>query len=283
MPPSETTAPTAPWRVAAISFLNTAPLLWGLDAEPGLRLDYTVPSQCAEALRAGVADIGIIPVIEMSRIPGLAALPGIAIAARAEVRSILLISRCPPGRIRRLGLDRSSRTSAALVQILLRQRFGADFTIEEQASDWRAMLARADAGLLIGDPALRVSVSGEAAAAGCEVLDLAAAWYRWTGLPFVFALWAVRRDSLARAGADGARWLCERFQRAKREGLARVEDLAARWAPRLGIAAEEVRRYLEADVEYDFASDHRQGLQRFLQLAAEQHLIASPRLPDLLS
>ncbi len=209
--PAAATDPLTPWRVAAISFLNTAPLLRGLENEAGLRLQSMLPAQCAEALRAGTADIGIIPVIEMARIPGLVALPEIAIAARSEVRSILLISRCPPARIRRLCLDPASRTSAALVQILLRRRFGAEFSIEPPTPDWQAMLARADGGLLIGDPALQVSVSGAAAAAGFETRDLAAEWHRWTGLPFVFALWAVRQERLERGGPgegqSGRAWL----------------------------------------------------------------------------
>lgn len=268
--------------MAAISFLNTAPLMWGLDAEPRLEIAYTVPSQCAEALRRGGADIGIIPVIEMARIADLAALPGIAIAARAEVRSILLISRRPAAQVRTLCLDRSSRTSSALAQILLAQRYGARFEVTEQAPDWRAMLDQSDAGLLIGDPALRISISGEAAAAGMLVYDLAAEWHQWTGLPFVFALWAVRRQRLAAEPAAGAAWLIERFQRAKREGLARVEELAALWAPRMGISPGEVRRYLQTDVEYDFTPEHRQGLERFFQLAAAQGLIPSPRPPAFL-
>ncbi|HZT74234.1 MAG TPA: menaquinone biosynthesis protein [Terriglobales bacterium] len=281
--PAAATDPLTPWRVAAISFLNTAPLLRGLENEAGLRLQSMLPAQCAEALRAGTADIGIIPVIEMARIPGLVALPEIAIAARSEVRSILLISRCPPARIRRLCLDPASRTSAALVQILLRRRFGAEFSIEPPTPDWQAMLARADGGLLIGDPALQVSVSGAAAAAGFETRDLAAEWHRWTGLPFVFALWAVRQERLERGGPGEGQWLAARFLRAKREGLAHLDELVAQWAPRLGLAPAEIRRYLEVDVEFDFTPEHRQGLARFFQLAAEMGLIASPRLPNLLS
>ncbi|MGH9534640.1 MAG: menaquinone biosynthetic enzyme MqnA/MqnD family protein [Terriglobales bacterium] len=268
------------WRVAAISFLNTAPLLWGLETEPKLQLSYTAPSGCAEQLRREEAEIGIIPVIEMARIAGLAALPGIAVAARAEVRSILLITKTPWPDIRRLALDRSSRTSAALAQILLRRRYGAKFDLAERAPEWREMLDEADAALIIGDPALRLAVTGEAEAAGYRAHDLAAEWHQWTGLPFIFALWAVRRAAVP-AGEEA--WLTERFQRAKREGLAHADALVQRWARRLDLPAEEIRRYLAHDVEYDITPQHWAGLSRFFEWAAELGLIATPQPPALLA
>ncbi len=268
------------WRVAAISFLNTAPLLWGLETEPRLQLSYTAPSACAEQMRREEAEIGIIPVIEMARIAGLAALPGIAVAARAEVRSILLITKKPWAEIQRVALDRSSRTSAALAQILLLRRYGAKFEVTERAPDWRTMLEDADAALVIGDPALRLTLTGEAEEAGYRVHDLAAEWHAWTGLPFVFALWAVRRSSVP-PGEEN--WLIERFQRAKRDGLANSAVLVERWSRRLDLPAEEIRRYLARDVEYDLTPEHWAGLARFYELAAEQGLIPSPQPPALLS
>lgn len=290
---SEHRGAEAPWRVAAIRFFNTAPLLWGLEDDARLALEPMTPARCAAALAAGEADLGIIPVIEMARVPDLAAIPSIGIAARAEVRSILLLSRKPLGEIQTLALDSSSRTSAALVQILLRRRFGARFSTRERAPDWRAMLAEADAALVIGDPALQISVSGEAAAAGLRVHDLASEWHQWTGLPFVFALWAVRGESLAArergqgsppAGrAAEAEWLVERFRRARREGGERAGELAAAWAPRLGIPAAEAERYLERDVEYDLTQEHERGLEHFFALAAAEGLIASPAPPRRLA
>lgn len=270
------------WRVAAIRFLNTAPLLWGLDREPRLRLFSTVPSACADALAAGEADIGIIPVIEMARIPQLWALPGLAIAARQEVRSILLITRSAPERIRRLALDSSSRTSAALAQILLRRRFGAEFAVVTAAPDWRAMLADADAGLLIGDPALRLRLSGEAEKAGLQVYDLASVWHQWTGLPFVFALWAVRTAALPQPDGENARWLTERFSCARQEGFAHLDAIATEWAQRLQLPEQEIRRYLEHNLEHRLSSEHLDGLRHFFELAAAEGLIGEPAMPRFL-
>ncbi len=265
--------------MAAIRFLNTAPLLWGLDREPRLQMFSTVPSACADALAAGQADLGIIPVIEMARIPGLWALPGVAVAARRQVRSILLIMRTPPERIRSLALDRSSRTSAALAQILLRRRFGADFKAVSASPDWRGMLASADAGLLIGDPALQLRLSGEAEAEGFGVLDLATVWHEWTRLPFIFALWAVRAESMPEPESEEARWLAERFIRAREEGFEHLTAICREWALRLNLPEHEIRHYLEHNLEHRLDAGHLEGLRHFLDLAATEGLIEQSRLP----
>ncbi len=268
--------------MAAIRFLNTAPLLWGLETEPRLQLFSTVPSACADALAAAQADIGIIPAIELARIPDLWVLPGVAVAARREVRSILLILRRPPEKVRRLALDRNSRTSAALAQILLKRRYGARFEITDAAPGWRPAAASADACLLIGDPALQLKLSGEAEAAGMQVLDLAADWHEWTGLPFVFALWAVRAAALPETHGSDAQWLAARFLRARREGFAHLEAICRDWARRLALPEEEIRHYLEYNLEHRLELDHLEGLRHFLQLAAEEKLIDEARMLNFL-
>jgi len=268
-------------RIAAIEFLNAAPLMWGLEADPRFALNYTLPSACADALRDSTADLGVIPVIELARVPGLVGLHGLGVAARAEagaeVRSILLVSRRPAAEVRTLALDRASRTSAALVQILLRHRFAADFVAQPGDADWRRGLAAADAVLLIGDPALRLRVSGEAAAAGLHVYDLAREWHAWTGLPFVFALWGIRAEAFAAHRA----WLPQRLHLALEQGLLQREALVALWAPRLHLAPEEVRRYLADNVAYRLAPAHREGLRRFFALAAADGLVETPEPPLL--
>jgi chorismate dehydratase len=269
-------------RVAAIDFLNTAPLVWGLENEARLKLSYTLPSVCADSLRAGAADIGIIPVIEMARIPDLLALPGIAIAASREVRSILLLSRLPVRDVRSVALDRASRTSAALVQVLLHGKYGISPSTQAAADDWRASLNGADAVLVIGDPALKLAISGEAQHQGVATFDLASEWFAWTGLPFVFAVWAVRRESLAVWGneVEAGAWLANRFERARSEGFENLASIANQWAARLGLKHSEVRHYLEEDVEYELSPHHIAGLQHFFNLAANMGLIESAELPE---
>lgn len=274
-------------RLAAIEFLNAAPLMWGLEQDPGIETCFTVPSACAAALRDGTADMGVIPVIELARIPGLAGIPGIGVTARRQVRSILLISKVAPRQIRSLRLDRSSRTSAALVQILLKEYWGAAFTTAAALPSWRDMLREADAALIIGDPALRLRVSGEPVRDGLQVFDLATVWHQWTGLPFVFALWGIRRaavDALQREQPhQDEAWLVRRLLQAKQEGVAHREDLVRLWAPRLQLSEDEVRRYLQQDVEYDLQPEHERAIQLYFDLAARHGLLEAPRLPEFYS
>src|SRR6185437_10624453 len=176
----------APLRISAISFLNTAPLMWDFEhAESAVQLGeffdigYTVPSRCAEELKTGLVII-----------------PDIAIAAKNAVRSILLISKVPLERIRNIATDDSSRTSAALVEIFLRKFVGVNPAFRRQKAVLGEMLKWHDAALLIGDPALLARTEGY------YVYDLAEQWRRWTGRPFVFAFWAVRKSSLAGLNPD---------------------------------------------------------------------------------
>ena len=225
-------------KISAISFLNTVPLMWDFEHAPSpeirenFEIDYTLPSLCAQALREGTADIGIIPVITTAQIPGLVVLPDIAIAALDKVRSIQLVSKKPMEEIRTVAVDTSSRTSVGLVQVLLTKFFGGARELTPMAPVLAAMLAGCDAGLLIGDPAMVVKTDGFYA------YDLAEMWRAKTGLPFVFAVWTVRRAALAemRAGLD----LRGIFRRSRDHGL-RPENVAAmakEWSPRMGLNEE---------------------------------------------
>ena len=180
---------TSPLRVGIVNYLNSRPLAWSFlqgTAGEGVEAGFLPPARVADALAVGELDVGLIPSIEVQRIPGLTVLPGLCVAATREVRSVLLLSRCPADEIRRLALDENSRTSAALVRILLREKHGIEPECIAAEPDLEAMMARADAALVIGDPALHVDRTGYA------VHDLAAEWRRFTGRPFVFAVWAVR-------------------------------------------------------------------------------------------
>ena len=180
-------------RISAISYLNTAPLMWDFEhahAGDNFDLSYTSPSACAAALREGTADIGIIPSAAYALIPNLAAIPGVAIAARRAVRSILLVSKFPLDEVRTVALDSSSLTSVALTKVLFTKYYGGGRSFSAMKPDLAAMLQQHDAALLIGDPALQVDRSRYL------TLDLAEEWIRLTGKPFVFAFWGVRRAAL---------------------------------------------------------------------------------------
>ena len=176
-------------RISSVAFLNARPLVRGFGLAPDpdrYLLSECTPSVCAERLAAGSTDVALIPSVEYQRIPGLRVLPGMAIASRRRARSVLLISRVAAPEIRRVALDTSSRTSAALARIWLDRRTRARVDYIQAAPSFPAMLEGADAALLIGDAALRADIWD------FRIYDLAAEWFEMTGLPFVFAFWAVR-------------------------------------------------------------------------------------------
>ena len=302
-----------PLRISAISYLNTAPLMWDFEhGEAGRDFDisYTLPSACARALQAGTADIGIIPAAAYTQVPGLMILPGVAIASRRPVRSILLVSKVPVDKIRNVALDTSSMTSVALTKVLFEKWLGGGRTFTPMAPDIEKMLAAHDAGLLIGDPALQIDRSR------FITLDLAEEWIRYTGKPFVFAFWAVRADSLkmnslkmdsqkeaalqeeelcgdsrprlsaSRSVAlapepDLATDLATTFQQSRDHGLASasLDHITHEWSPRLGLTEAVVLSYLTENIYYYLDAPCLEGLQLFYRYAAEIGALPSP--PEL--
>ncbi|HKU19936.1 MAG TPA: menaquinone biosynthesis protein [Terriglobales bacterium] len=253
-------------RISAISYLNTAPLMWDFDhggAAKDFDIFYSVPSSCAAALREGTGDIGIIPAIAYNSIPGLAIIPEVAIAARGAVRSILLISKVPLDKIRTVATDNSSMTSVALTRVLFEKWWGGgrDFRSLEPALPF--MLRECDAALIIGDPALKVDRSRY------EVLDLAEEWKRLSGKSFVFAFWAVREAALTemQPGLD----LTAIFQASRNHGLepAALEQTATEWSKRLHITPAEVKDYLTRNIYYQLDPDCLEGMELFFRYAAE--------------
>jgi chorismate dehydratase len=266
----------SPLRISAISYLNTAPLMWDFEhSEAGseFEISYTLPSACARALEAGTADIGIIPAAAYAQVPGLMVLPGVAIASRRPVRSILLVSRAPVEKIRTVALDTSSLTSVALTKILFEKWLGGGRTFTSMAPNIEKMLAQHDAGLLIGDPALQIDRSRYL------TLDLAEEWIRLTGKPFVFAFWAVRQNAL-REGAP-SQDLAAVFQQSRDHGLepASLDQIAREWAPRLGLKNSDVRTYLTENIYYYLDTACLEGLQLFYRYAAE--IGALPAAPEM--
>jgi chorismate dehydratase len=264
-------------RISAISFLNTAPLMWDFEhgeAARDFEITYTIPSLCAAALADRQADIGIIPAFTYAEIPGLAILPQIAIAAKDRVRSILLISKVPIGGVRSIATDTSSRTSVALLQVLFTKFWGGARELIPHAPELPAMLREHDAALLIGDAALQVRPES-----GYYLYDLAHEWRECTGKPFVFAFWAVRLEALERvpSGLD----LAKVFQRSRDHGLEpqNVAAIARQWAPRLGLEEIEIQTYLTSNIHYFLDRENHAGLQLFLRYAAEAGLISE--VPDL--
>ena len=272
----------SPLRISAISFLNTAPLMWDFengDSAARLRQDfeisYTIPSHCAQQLKEGSADIGIIPVAAYTQIPDLVVVPDVSIAARNKVRSILLVSKVPLEKIRSVATDDSSRTSAALVEIYLRKFVGTDPGFTRQKPDLKAMLRWHDAALLIGDPALQANTSGY------HVYDLAEEWRRWTGRPFVFAFWAVRKAALQSQPAELN--IAQVFQQSRDHGLKHIPEIAAAWAPRLGLSTKLVSEYLTENVDYSLDQENLEGLRLFFRYGHELGIFSNAPEPEFLA
>jgi chorismate dehydratase len=258
-------------RISAISYLNTAPLMWDFehgDAVADFDLSYTTPSACAAALSAGTADIGIIPAAAYTTIPNLLIVPGVAIASRKAVRSILLISKIPLERVRTVALDSSSITSIALTKILFEKWLGGKRHYANMEPNLDHMLEQHDAALVIGDTALKVDRSRYL------TLDLAQDWRERTGKPFVFAFWVVRRMALQ----DGTSIdLANTFQKSRDHGLQRnnLALTAHAWAPRLEISESEIHTYLTENIHFYLDAECLGGLHLFYQYAGECGVLPS--------
>lgn len=261
-------------RISAISYLNTAPLMWDFEhgtAGESFDIAYTLPSQCAAELARGAADIGIIPAAAYATIPNLSILPGVAIASKKAVRSILLVSRKPLDAINTVALDSSSLTSVALTRVLFEKFWGGGREFTSLSPDLDSMLSAHDAALLIGDPALKVDRSHY------QTWDLADEWNQFTGKPFVFAFWAVTQRAVRESSLD----LASIFQQSRDHGLlpASLAEITSLWSPKLGLNEADVHSYLTANIHYYLDEPCLDGLRLFYRYAAECGVL--PRSPDL--
>ena len=250
-------------RVSVVDFLNARPLVWGLLRNPpaGFEVSRDLPSVCAEKLRDGRADAGLIPSIELVRIPGLVRVERLGIAADSEVRSVLLVSNVSREKIRTLRLDPSSRTSAVLVRILLKRRYGVVPRVV--APDGKEPV---DAELVIGDPAMKARLQGRV------VLDLAAEWKSLTGFPFVFAFWAVRREAWSEKLSE----VFERSYRFSRDNFQAMIDSEVETAGPGGtppFSREVIEDYLRHSLHYELGPRDNEGLELFYRLAREERLV----------
>jgi chorismate dehydratase len=277
-------------RISVVQYLNTAPLVYGF-THGALRdkydLSFTVPSQCADDLRDGRADVAIVPAIEFQRIDNLVVLPDLAIAAKRRVRSLLIVSRKPIAEVQRIALDHSSRSTQALTRILCAEHWRIKPTFFEATFNSAAsILEHADAALLIGDPALRLAISiagnatlgadGElmcsAAKAGVNapgtlhVYDVVQEWRRLTGLPAVLAVWAGRRESITPdVVAD--------FAASKEYGAANLAEISATAGVEQDLPSADLLNYLQENIDFTLDSENLAGLELYYCLAAKLGLI----------
>ncbi len=265
-------------RISIVQYLNTAPLVRGFTHGP-LRgkygLSFTVPSQCAEALRTGGADIAIIPAIEYQRSDGLVVLPDLSISSKNTVRSLLLIAKKPLREVCRVALDKSSRSTQALARILCAKRWGIAPEFFEADPDLNAMLERADAALLIGDPALQFSLNPAAfgvlvPGTNLDVYDMVEEWRALTNLPAVLAVWAGRPEVVTTE-------VVRDFQASMEYGMEHLDEISAEAAVEMNLPAAELRRYLVENIDYRLDEENAHGLRRYYELAAETGILREVR------
>ena len=278
-----------PLRVSIVQYLNTAPLVRGFTHGPlrgKYQLSFTVPSQCADALRTGAADVAIIPAIEYQRIDDLVVLPNLSIASKKSVRSLLLVSKKPIEEVTRIALDRSSRSTQALVCILCAKRWGIAPGCFEADPELPAMLQAADAALLIGDPALRLAldaeshgtrdaagrvrcpgaIAGRPGGSALFVYDVVEQWLALARLPAVLALWAAREEAATPE-------VVQDFQQSLGFGLEHLDEISVEAAQALGLPMAKLRRYLEENIDYTLDNENLRGLATYFSYAAELGII----------
>jgi len=252
-------------RLCSVRYLNTTPLVWGLLHGPQrgiFDVTFALPSECADRMVAGEADIGIVPVASLSG-QSWSILRGTGIGARGPVRSILLISRVPPAQIRTLAADVGSRTSVLLARIILARKYCAEPAITLMPPRLDDMLAAADGALIIGDPALHL----DPGSLPYHVLDLAEEWTEMTGLPMVFAVWACPAPYATPAHEKALVDSC-------RFGLNHIEEIIAAESRARGLAESLVRRYLTRHITFEMTARDYQGMELFLSLGSRLEALA---------
>jgi chorismate dehydratase len=250
-----------PIRIGAVSYLNSKPLIEDLaELASDAELILDVPSRLADDLSAGELDVALIPSIEVLRDADYEIVSDACVATRGPVLSVKLFSRVPFANVRTLALDEGSRTSATLARVMLAERFGVRPTTTLLPLGFATEDTSADAVLLIGDRAMTPPRERFVA-----TWDLGEEWTRWTGLPFVFAMWAARRDVEL---DDVEEALCESRDR----GVERFAEIARRESPKLGISEELARDYLAHNLHFKLGSAERAGLKLFQELAVKTGL-----------
>ncbi len=255
-------------RVAASSYLNSAPLIWSFSRgsrRNEVEITHPVPSKCADLLANESVDFALVPVIEYQRIAGARLVPDVCVGSREKVRSVVLTSRLDDlGNIKTVALDESSRTSATLVKIIFKQFLGFEPEWTTTSPDIEQMLRENDAALIIGDPGMLFARDQ------LHVWDMAALWKEKTGLGFVFAMWMALEGTEAKTPA---------FAAARDEGIAKLEEIVTEYVSQTRLTADEVRDYLNRNIVFEIDEDLKLGMQLYFELAHKHGL--TPELKPL--
>lgn len=253
-------------RLSASAYSNTAPLVWSLlygrhRGEAELIMD-NAPARSAELLASGRVDAALTPVIAYQMLDGVRLVPEVCVGARERVRSVRLATRgMPLENVRTVALDTSSRTSACLTKLIFREFLGREPEWRAAEPNLAAMLETSDCALLIGDPALKLSVSGDYTS-----FDIVELWRKFTGFGFVFAMWMTRQEKPPVDLAD-----------IRDEGLRHLDEIAANYIDDIGISTDEMKAYLSENISYAVDGDMRKGMELYFELAAKNGLTDANR------
>jgi chorismate dehydratase len=262
-------------KLAASSYLNTAPLIWnflhGSQQETVELFTDKAPARCAEMLINHEVDAALVPVIEYQRISDVALIPDVCVGSRSAVRSVVLVTRRNNlKKVERVALDESSRTSVALTKIIFREFLGFEPQWQTTSPDLNAMLRKADAALIIGDPAMTIPREQ------FRVFDLATLWHEFTGFGFVFAMWMTRHGGFERIRTVD-------FAHARDEGLAHLDEIEATYKRQLGLSEDEIRTYLTKNIVFSVTEDMRRGLDLYFSLAHKHELLEEKKEMEFLT
>src|SRR5215213_3172904 len=231
-----------PFRLAASSYLNSAPLIWSFLHGPHRgRIDFVeaVPARCAELFAGAAVEGALVPVIEYQRIACGYLVPNVCVGSQKEVLSVVLVSKNKQiENIRSVALDESSRTSATLVKVIFREFLQQEPEWTTRRPNLAEMIEKNDAALIIGDPGMTFPRHG------LNVWDMASLWNKHTGLGFVFAMWMVRDEVIDRARVVD-------FAGARDEGVAHLEEIVAAYQDKIPMPVEELRNYLTANIVFN--------------------------------
>ena len=253
-------------RISASSYSNTAPLVWSFlygknHGNVEIILD-TAPARSAELLAQDRVDAALVPVIAFQMIDDVRLIPDVCVGARERVRSVCLVTKGNDlTDVRSVALDTSSRTSVVLTKIIFREFLGFEPKWIDASPDIDTMLTGADAALLIGDPALRLSALP--AGSAYRTFDLAELWHQHTGLGFVFAMWMTRRESVA---ID--------FASARDEGLAHIDEIIANYETDIRLGPDEMKKYLSQNISYSIDKSMSRGMELYFDLAQKNGLLS---------
>ena len=254
------------FRLAASSYLNSAPLIWSfLYGRHQGTVDFVeaVPARCAQLLGESAVEGALVPVIEYQRIAGGSLVPNVCVGSRKEVLSVVLVSKNKHlENIRTVALDESSRTSATLVKVIFREFLDHEPEWTTRSPNLEQMLEKNDAALIIGDPGMTFPRQG------LNIWDMASLWQQYTGLGFVFAMWMVSDDATDRAQLVD-------FSAARDEGVAHIEEIVRSYQDKIPMRVEELRNYLTENIVFNVDESMGKGLQLYFELAFKHHLIES--------